>query len=363
MLFTTKRLAPSWFWMLLAFVVISAGCKYNGKSVGLEEEANLDIGGATTTTTTTTSVTTTTVSNRYFPDGAIWYQDISSAALDSQSTAIINWLNTAGGWGNSNKFEVDFSFMVLQANASTPMVPFSKKAGYYSPDCDNLTTFPLPTGGAIEGEAGYTCAHGGDCHILVVNRTTKQLWESGNSNYTGGNLQSMCGILWDLSKVYPADGRGDQCTSTDAAGYPIAPLLFNADEIAAGEINHAIRFILPNNRMKKNYFVHPATHAGSPSSTGTAPYYGMRFRLKSSFNISVLKPAAQVVAKALKKYGMLLADGGQIALTAESDRFTTAKWAAVDFASLDLNAIRVTDFEIVDGGTRILLDYNCVRNP
>lgn len=334
------------------FAVIAGGCaKYNGLAVPVGDE-----GGDST-------VKPSPVSNRYFPDDAIWYRDISSAALDSESANIIQWLNTAGGWGNSNKFQVDFSMVVLQADGSTPTVPFSKRSGYYLPDCDNLTTFPLPTSGAIEGESGYVCSGGGDCHLLVVDKANHRLYESYNSSYNGSTLQSLCGIVWDLSKTYPASGRGEQCTTTDAAGFPVAPLLFNADEVAAGEINHAIRFILPNNRMRKNYYVHPASHAGSPSATGYAPIYGMRFRLKSSFNVSSLKPAAQVVARALQKYGMLLADGGQLPLTAESDRFTTHKWAEVDFGALDLNAIRVTDFEVVDAGSRILLTYNCVRNP
>ena len=80
--------------------------------------------------------------------------------------------------------------------------------------------------------------------------------------------------VWDLNRVYPASGRGEQCTSADAAGLPIAPLLFNADEIAAGNINHAIRFILPNPRMRADVYVHPATHAGAPRGPVDAPPYG-----------------------------------------------------------------------------------------
>jgi serine/threonine-protein kinase len=326
------------------------GCKLDGSAVPNQDHDN-------------GSSSSGSKNYRYFPDDAIWYQDISNSPLDSESAAVIAWLNSVGGWGNSNKFEVDFAMIVLQADSSTPTVPFSKRAGYYSPDCDNLTTFPKPATGAIEGETGYACTHGGDCHLLIVDKVNKRLYESYNSNFNGTAMQSICGIMWDLSRTYPITGRGDQCTSTDAAGYPVAPLLFNADEVASGEIDHAIRFILPNNRMRKNVYVRPATHAGAPSASSPAPIYGMRFRLKSSFDVSTLKPAAQVVARALQKYGMLLADGGQVPLTAESDRFTTNKWADLDFGALDLNAIRVTDFEVVDAGSRVPLTFNCVRNP
>jgi serine/threonine-protein kinase len=169
--------------------------------------------------------------------------------------------------------------------------------------------------------------------------------------------------VWDLNRVYPSTGRGDQCTSADSAGFPIAPLLFSADEIATGSINHAIRFILPNPRIRAKVFVHPATHAGGPRGPVDAPPIGARFRLKASFDMSKLTPAAQVVARAMQKYGMFLSDGGNIALTAQNDADTTAKYADMDFGSHDLWDLKVTDFEVLDMGTPIRLTDDCVRNP
>ena len=169
--------------------------------------------------------------------------------------------------------------------------------------------------------------------------------------------------VWDLNRIYPPSGRGDQCSSTDAAGMPLAPLLFSADELAAGHIDHAIRFTLPNPRIRAHVFVHPATHAGAPRGPITAPPMGARFRLKASFDLSKLTPAAQVVAKAMQKYGMFLSDGGNIALTAQNDLDTKAKYADMDFNTRDLVDLKVTDFEIVSLGTPIQLTYDCVRNP
>jgi hypothetical protein len=77
--------------------------------------------------------------------------------------------------------------------------------------------------------------------------------------------------------------------------------------------------------------VHPATHAGAPRGPVTAPPMGARFRLKASFDMSQLTPAAQVVARAMQKYGMFLSDGGNIALTAQNDADTKAKYADMDF--------------------------------
>jgi len=258
--------------------------------------------------------------------------------------------------------QVDFSMHILYANSTTPNAPFLKRSGYYSPDCDSITMFPLPKAGAVEGGQGYQCRDNGDCHLLVVATDQNKIYESYSSNLnTNGQLQSLCAAVWDMCAVYPENGRGDQCTSTDAAGFPVSQLLFTADEVQSGEIDHAIRFILPNARMRRGMYVHPATHAGGPSGPSPAPIYGARLRLKSTFDISRLTASARVVAHAMQKYGMLLADGGNVALTAQNDTYTSAKWGALGFDSHSLGIIQVTDFDVVNGGQRITLTDDCVR--
>src|ERR1035441_4395713 len=92
----------------------------------------------------------------YFPPGSIWTQDISHAPLDPQSSTIITWLENAGGWGRGDRMQVDFAIRVLQTDAGTPYVPFTGPGPDYA-DSDQITVFPLPAGGGIEGEAGYHC--------------------------------------------------------------------------------------------------------------------------------------------------------------------------------------------------------------
>jgi serine/threonine-protein kinase len=163
--------------------------------------------------------------------------------------------------------------------------------------------------------------------------------------------------------VYPETGRGDFCTSADAAGLPIAPLLFSADEIAAGEIKHAIRFILPNDRIRELMFVRPGTH--STRATGgadDAPPYAARLRMKADADLSGLNEASQVVARALQRYGMILADAGNLTFTAKSDRFDEHTWEEVGFGPHDLKGIPWSDFEVVDGGEPIDWDSgSCER--
>ncbi|HEY6876845.1 MAG TPA: hypothetical protein VI299_02455, partial [Polyangiales bacterium] len=191
----------------------------------------------------------------------------------------------------------------------------------------------------------------------------KRLYEMWRANIMGNTFRGGCAAIWDTSRVYGPEGRGEQCTSADAGGFPIAPLLFSADEVAAGNIDHAIRFILPNARMRAKTYQHPGTHAGGPSGPADAPIYGSRWRLKSSFNLASLpNDGARTVARALQQYGMVLADGGNIALTAQSDRFTTAKWDGL-LDSRDLVSIQPTDFEVVQTGEPIALTFDCQRTP
>jgi hypothetical protein len=299
----------------------------------------------------------------YFPPASIWTKDISHASVDPQSDAIISWLADAGGWGDGNKMQVDWTIRVLQANSSTPRVRFIPGAGFYSTDSDVPDFVPLPPGGGMEGSDSYQCnVDASDCHLIVLDRSQDKLYEAWGASEADSKVTAKFMAVWDLDRVYPPSGRGDQCTSADAAGFPIAPLLFNADELATGSIDHAIRFILPNRRIRANVFVHPATHAGAPRGPDTAPPYGAHFRLKASFDTSKLNPAAQVVARAMQKYGMFLSDGGDVALTAQSDRDTKARYADVDFDTHSLWPLKVTDFEVLDLGTPIRLTDACVRN-
>ncbi|AZZ35507.1 hypothetical protein CIK05_01385 [Bdellovibrio sp. qaytius] len=278
-----------------------------------------------------------------------------------------NWGYRQLSWWPLNNLRIASEWRLLKKTSSTPMVPFQKRGDYYTNDCDNITTFPLPAGGGIQNVNNYSACStntGGDCHLTVYDEVNKKLYESYMTDYSGGKITSTCGIVWDTAKVYPAAGRGDQCSSTDAAGIPATALLFTADDLAAGHIDHALRFSLPNTMIRANTFVHPATHASTaPNQYGSSPIYGARFRLKASFNISSYSAGMQVILKALKQYGMILSDGGDMSISAASDLDTTHKYSEFGL-NLDsaFAGIDVGNFEVVDGGTRIPLTFNCVRN-
>ncbi len=292
-----------------------------------------------------------------------WSKDVSSLPKSASSVAIINALSNAGGFGNA-RLQIDFSINVMTANSSTTKYPWTRTSDWFAPDCD-CGAVPVPVGGSLEGEAGYACTGNGDCHLLVVDKPKNLLYEMWRADATGGltAMKGGCLAVWNLKANYTNTMRGAQCTSADAAGLPITPLLFNADEVASGIIDHAIRFILPNTRIRRKIYVAPATHStGATTGGSNLPPYGVRFRLKPTFNLTVLTPSARVIAKAMQKYGMLLADGGTVALTGQNDKFTKAKWSQLGITSMSLVAIKPTDFEVVDFGRPQTWTGNCVRS-
>jgi serine/threonine-protein kinase len=329
---------------------------------------------------------------------AVWNLDVSNAPSRSNSAAMMTHLEDlattirgsdcfapgsgSGCWGDTRifDFQLDISFYVLHAGQSTTTRAIVENSGYYLPDCEaGGFQVPGPVGGGIEGTGpppAYTCkASSNDCHLLVVNDDTHVLFEAYNvSKADATGVHALCGLSWDLTRVYPRYGRGEHCTSADAAGFPMAPLMLNADEVWAaaqsnGDIGHAIRFILGNNRMAASLYVHPASH-GTTATTDADPNavpYGSRLRLKTTFDVDAFSsnPAVRAMLRSLQKYGMFLSDGGGVPLSAESDYFTTHKWddADMNIDSHSLFGIRPTDFEVIEAGDPMTVTYDCVRTP
>jgi len=156
--------------------------------------------------------------------------------------------------------------------------------------------YPIPANPKIEG--------GSDGHILMVDKDACRLYELFDARQAGGDWAAGSGATWDLrsNALRPAGW-----TSADAAGLPILPGLVRYDEVMAGAIAHALRFTAPQTRRA---YIYPARHYASSSTSLALPPMGLRVRLKSTFNTAGLSPTARVIAEALKRYGMILADNG-----------------------------------------------------
>ncbi len=161
--------------------------------------------------------------------GSPWYQRIDQAPLHPNSGTMISTLSGLGGFG-FGRMQIDFGMNVLYAPVGTPTQPLisipsgNPDDAYYLPDCEPLATpVPLPAGGAIESQSGYSCDNlNNDCHLLVVQGN--EIFEVYRTNVTALGVESQCLARWRMDALYPATGRGEHCTSADAAGFPIAPV-------------------------------------------------------------------------------------------------------------------------------------------
>ncbi len=275
---------------------------------------------------------------RPFPDTNAWNQDISAAPLEPNSDAIIGFV------GRSIGVHADFG-AGLYAGSSIG-IPYVVVGSAQNPVNINFTAYgdesdpgpmPIPLGAPIEG---YPNPGNGDRHVLVLDNSKCWLYELYSAAPNSGGWDAGSAAVWDL---LGSEQRPFTWTSADAGGLPIFPGLVRYDEVAAGHIDHALRFTLQSSRAA---FVAPASHWASNSTNPLAAPMGMRVRLKSSFDISGFSQSNRVILAALKKYGMIMADNGSSMFLsgAPDDR-----WDNSDLHRL--GGITASDFEVVQMGT------------
>ena len=270
-----------------------------------------------------------------FTSSNLWNTDISSAPVDPNSGPIINFIGVNIG------LHPDFG--AGQYNGSNMGIPYIVVGGSQAMATINFTAYgdesdpgpmPVPANAPIEGDPN---PGSGDRHVLVLDNSNCFLYELYSSYpNSNGSWNADSAAVWDLTSD---EQRPWTWTSADAAGLPIFPGLVRYDEVAAGKIDHALRFTLQHSRAA---MTPPASHWAANSSDPNAAPMGMRLRLKSSFDISPYSTDVQVILTAMKKYGMIMADNGSSMYIsgAPDDR-----WDNDDLHTL--SQITASDFEVV----------------
>jgi len=269
-----------------------------------------------------------------FPADNLWNQDISNASVDPNSDAIISFI------GANTPLHPDFGAGLY--NGQTIGIPYDVVSGAafvnikftaYGSESDP-GPMPIPHNAPIEGAPN---PGNGDRHVLVLDRDNCWLYELyGAYRQTNGTWDAASAAVWDLLND---EQRPYTWTSADAAGLAVFPGLARYDEVAAGKIQHALRFTLQDS---KEAFTPPASH-WAPNSTNTlAAPMGMRLRLKASFDISGFPPQSQVILAALKQYGMIMADNGSsMYISGDPDN----RWSNDDLGML--KTVRASAFEVL----------------
>ena len=273
-----------------------------------------------------------------FDASSPWNQDISSAAVDPNSAALVNFIGTSTpvhpdfGAGLYNGSYMGIPYVVVDSTQAPITVNFTAYGDESDPG-----PMPIPANAPIEGYPNPS----GDEHVLVLDNNQCWLYELYQGSPAGGGAWNAgSAAVWDL---LADEQRPYTWTSADAAGLPIFPGLLRYDEVAAGSIQHAIRFTLQHSRAA---FTPPASHWAANSSDPNAAPMGMRMRLKSSVDISGFSANNQVILTALKKYGVIMADNGSsMYLTGTPDD----RWSNDDLHTL--STLAAADFEVVQMGT------------
>ena len=256
-----------------------------------------------------------------FPVENIWNTPVESLPLLPNSAAIVSQILANGNqtlhpdfgtvWdGAPNGIPYD---VVPNAQTLLP-IDFDDLGGW--PDESDAGPYPIPPNPHIEG--GDFDDNFGDRHVLVVRQTACILYELYHSWREGVYEDFTCAIAgastgWcGLSgAIYDLDSnalRPDSWTSADAAGLPILPGLVRRGEVEGGEIRHALRFTV--DITHDTAWTWPARHESGSQVGPNIPQFGMRFRMKASYDISGYTPRIRRIFVALKRYGMILADNG-----------------------------------------------------
>ena len=234
-----------------------------------------------------------------FPANNPWNLKVTTSSVRSDSATLIRNITSGShtnlhpDFGGGGQYGIPFKVVP----ASQPQVAVNYTA--YGDESDP-GPFPIPGNAPVEGGS----AGDGDRHVLVLQQGTCHLYELGRAFWKGNHWDADVGVNWNLKSNAL---RPLGWTSADAAGLPILPGLVRYDEVAAGHIDHAVRFTVPN--TQKGY-IFPATHYASSTTNPSLPPMGLRLRLKASFSLAGFHGQSLVILQALKTYGMIVADNG-----------------------------------------------------
>jgi hypothetical protein len=236
------------------------------------------------------------------PDQRAWNQDVSRVPLHPRSRRIVAYINAHGG----NFLHPDFGspriyglpYAVVGSGQRKLPIRYTAYGSESDPG-----PFPIPRDAPVEGGRRAD----GDRHVLVVDRSRCMLYELYRAFFKRSprpHWNADSGVSWNLrSRALRRDGY----TSADAAGLPIFPGLVRLDEIRRGRIDHAIRVTFDSTR---DAWVHPASHCAGDTRHRDAPAMGTRLRLRPGYPVRRFTGAAKVIARALKRYGVITADNG-----------------------------------------------------
>jgi hypothetical protein len=241
-------------------------------------------------------------------------RDITADAVDPRSDA---WMATAGPAIHLN-FSQTIGYPINVVPGTQPCVPVTALA---YPDVFDAPSAPIPDHG-LALEAPYRDGSppkleyeqaGSDQHVFVLQRDEAtgglvDLFEYQNAWSVDDGRSWNChgGAHFDLRT---GQVRPDGWTSSDAAGNPIWPLVVRYDEVARGDVKHALRCTWNPAQVSRLNYAWPSRHLAGQSNNGIP--LGARLRLKQSWydaNKDRFTGQARVILDAFREHGIIMSD-------------------------------------------------------
>ncbi len=210
---------------------------------------------------------------------------------------------------------------------NNPKVPIAENGTAIAPQPAGTIRPSLPTGSESDG------------HVTLVDPATLMAWDfwqvttvrDGPCQSSGGGLAGTTILEAGAIDYFDLRGTGvnpDGYSSAAAMGVPLLAGLIIPEDVASGEISHALHLLIPGPRnlspdpmepLPSDYF--------SPASTTETDYYstrptalaaGQRLRMKNALvdeegepiDETTLAPITRMFIKAFREYGAYLVDNG-----------------------------------------------------
>jgi hypothetical protein len=309
----------------IVYVLSAASCR---KSNADTDKSSDPPGGGNTCTATKAAAENIQV----FPADNPWNKDISAEPVDPYNTQIIAGISSpvikadfgSGLWQGA---PIGIPYIVVCGSQPKLEINFTDYGDESDPG-----PYPIPLTAPVEGNGN------GDSHVIAVDVENKMLYELFYARVNGNRWDASSGAVFNFSSNQL---RQETWTSADAAGLPIFPGLVRYEEILKGEIDHPIRFTLTSSNVKPAY-IYPARHKVNSTGGQYSLPFGARIRLKANFDISSYSSTNQIILRAMKKYGLILADiGSNLYISGAPDE----RWDNDDLRRL--GQVHGSDFEVV----------------
>lgn len=302
---------------------------------------------------------------------SVIYKDVTGEPVDTENNELFHAYNNGSysAWHLGPNFQAPDATLPWHtvdtgADRSLTFLPAHSTS---IPTQSDDTVLPLDCRTMIQEGGGRPCVEwkgdDRDRHLGIIDRNLAKgsvtLYETYQLQTRNGVLDEYSNTIWDLLLPLEEQNTGGY-TSADAAGMPQLAMGVTYEDLAAGDIKHALRMTVPATSV--GFYAHgdayglyasPASHAAARGGGKRAAYMGEWLRLKGSTTLPrSCGPQGRVIFQAMKKHGLIVTDNGRFGLFQGTfdPRINQADVACLsELRGADLEVIQVQHARVMAG--------------